>query len=257
MKVLEQNFGEQVRDIKEKLDKQGYVVYKNWINTTSTLEEAKASFLEISKMVGEPISHDVNNSIIWDIKSRPTSEGGVITYSEHSHEAELHTDSQYSTYPEDYFGLLTLKRASCGGGLSLILTLDDILRELRSNANGEEVESILRNSDFPFIIPRVFKRNQMSEDPEFNFGPILRDNEIRFRVDTLEKSIELYPEFCSTQQVEAYRLLKKIILESASIKRFYLEDGDLIFINNKTVLHGRTQFMDQDRHLLRIRMNKR
>jgi hypothetical protein len=42
----------------------------------------------------------------------------IKTYSEHSHEAELHTDGQFIHYPEDYFSLLTLKKADCGGGVS-------------------------------------------------------------------------------------------------------------------------------------------
>jgi len=37
----------------------------------------------------------------------------------------------------------------------------------------------------------------------------------------------------------------------------FLQPKDLIFINNKTMLHGRGQFTDADRHLLRIRMNKK
>jgi hypothetical protein len=42
---------------------------------------------------------------------------------------------------------------------------------------------VLRETDFPFIVPNVFKKTK-SDTPEFNFGPILRENEIRFRVDT-------------------------------------------------------------------------
>ena len=241
--------------VRDALQNRGYLLIKNLPISPRAISECKSLFLELSSLVGKPISHDAHNSIIWDIKSKPASQSLIKTYSEHSHEAELHTDSQYSEYPEDYFGLLTLKKAACGGGESLLLSLKDILKELRQHSEAEMVEQTLRNSNYPFIVPNVFKKSQ-SDEPEFNFGPILRDNEIRFRVDTFEKAIKACNSLCTPQQIHAYRVLKSIILNSPSTKHFFLEERDLLFINNKTMLHGRNQFKDASRHLLRIRLNK-
>ena len=241
--------------IREALAKEGFIVIKNFHNELSDMESSKRIFLDIAEKIGQAISHDGQNSIIWDIKNNPKSDSLIKTYSEHNHEAELHTDSQYSEYPEDYFGLLTLKKAQCGGGRSSLLSLMDILSELRELPNGLKIEKTLRESDYPFIVPNVFKKVN-SKNLEFNFGPILRSNEIRFRVDTIEKAISNRPDLCTKQQFEAYQALKEIILNSINTKYFYLEDRDLIFINNKTMLHGRESFTDSERHLLRIRMNK-
>lgn len=241
--------------IKKDLDTIGYILIKNFEVNVADIENCRKEFLETSKLVGTPIPHDANNTIIWDIKSNPKSVSFVKTYSEHSHEAELHTDSQYSEYPEDYFGLLTLKKADCGGGLSYLLTLKDILEALRTLPNGNEIETILRETNFPFIVPNVFKKTK-NKDHEFNFGPILRDNEIRFRVDTFEKALDYDSSLCTAEQIQAYKVLKKIILETKKTKKFYLEPNDLIFFNNKTLLHGRSLFTDEKRHLLRIRLNK-
>jgi alpha-ketoglutarate-dependent taurine dioxygenase len=232
---------DQVRNL---LTTEGYVVVRNF----------NASNEDVTG-VGNPISHNTENAIIWDIKSNPESTSQIKTYSEHTHEAQMHTDSQYSSYPEDYFALLTLTKANCGGGVSNLLSLKNILSELKALENGAEVEAVLRNSKFPFIIPNVFKRDD-AESEEFNFGCILQHNEIRFRVDTFEKAIAKRPDLCTEEQIAAYKILKQIILNSESTQNFYLEPQDLIFINNKTMLHGRTLFTDLDRHLLRIRMNK-
>ncbi|MFY0593567.1 TauD/TfdA family dioxygenase [Roseivirga sp.] len=242
--------------VKMHLDETGYVIIKNFDKDITDLDALKVRFRELCDAIGDPVAHDSLNSIIWDIKSNANSKSFIKTYSEHSHEAELHTDSQYSFYPEDYFGLLTLKKANCGGGVSYLLSLPDILNELRSDPSVEKYEKLLREEDYPFVVPNVFKKNE-SEEREYNWGPILRENEIRFRVDTFEKAIAENPDFCTAEQIEAYQVLKKIILESANIKRFYLEDRDLIFINNKTMLHGRNSFQDPERHLLRIRLNKK
>jgi len=159
-------------------------------------------------------------------------------------------------YPEDYFGLLTLKKANCGGGISYLLSLKEILNELRALPNGSMYEKTLSNTNFPFIIPNVFKKNA-SVEHEFNFGPILRENEIRFRVDTFEKALSIKRDLSDEEQMEAYHALKNIILKTSKTQMLFLQPKDLIFINNKTMLHGRGQFTDADRHLLRIRMNKK
>lgn len=233
----------------------GYIIIKNFNVDINNIDDCKKKFLKISEQVGDPVGHDADNKIIWDIKSNPESVSFIKTYSEHSHEAELHTDSQYSDYPEDYFGLLTLKKAECGGGLSYLISLEEVLEDLRALKNGIEIERILRETNYPFIVPNVFKKTN-KEGHEFNFGPILRENEIRFRVDTFEKAIAYDESLCTTEQINAYKELKNIILNSEKIKRFHLEEKDLIFINNKTMLHGRSEFTDNSRHLLRIRMNK-
>lgn len=241
--------------VTEHLDTIGYVVIKNFIAANEQPEESAARFLNLSEMIGKAVAHDSNGKLIWDIKSNPNSASIVKTYSEHSHEAELHTDSQYSENPEDCFGLLTLVPATCGGGLSLLLSLKAILSELRKIDTSGAIEDTLRNTSYPFIVPNVFKKST-SNEPEFNFAPILRDNEIRFRVDTFEKALTYKADLCTEVQRKAFETLKNLILHSPSIHSFMLERGDLIFINNKTMLHGRTQFEDLNRHLLRVRMQK-
>lgn len=231
----------------------GYVVVKNFLSESDTLPTAKEKLLRIVEMVGQPISHDGNGSIIWDIKSRPSNSSGVVTYSEHQHEAQLHTDSQYSQYTEHCFSLVTIKKADCGGGMSFLLSLEDILNELRSSQKNDNIERILRETKYPFIVPNVFKKQ--GENPEYNFGSILGDNEIRFRVDTLEKALALNSDFCTPEQVDAYKTLKDIILNTAKTQAFFLEDRDAIFINNRTMLHGRSSFKDPNRHMLRVRFN--
>lgn len=234
----------------------GWILIPDYEPTLEGAELEKA-YLTLCEEIGVPIGHDRAGTIIWDIKSRGAGSDGnkVVTYSEHNHEADLHTDSQYSEYPEDYFGLLTLRKARCGGGESYLLSLEDLLQELASTAPGREAIEVLQTTNYPFIVPNVF-RKQAGDKPEFNFGPVLRDGEIRFRIDTFEKALAAAPDLCSPQQLVAFNLLKEHVRSSPSKNTFFLEDRDLIFINNKTMLHGRGSFTDADRHLLRVRMNK-
>lgn len=234
----------------------GWILVPNYEPTLEG-DQLKQAYHTLCEEIGIPIGHDSAGTIIWDIKSRGAGGDGnkVITYSEHNHEADLHTDSQYSEYPEDYFGLLTLHKARCGGGESYLLSLEDLLHELASTAAGREAIDVLRTTNYPFIVPNVF-RKETGDGPEFNFGPVLRDGEIRFRIDTFEKALVAGPNLCTDRQLSAFNVLKEHVRSSPSMKTFFLEDRDLIFINNKTMLHGRGAFTDSDRHLLRIRMNK-
>lgn len=214
------------------------------------------TILELSSKIGYPISHDQNNNFVWDIKLNPSSKSNIKTYSEHSHEATLHTDSQYSLYPEDYFSLLCLKKADCGGGISYLLSLENIINDLQKLPFGNNCIKILTEQKFPFVIPSVFSTDEISEY-EFNYGYIFQNNEIRFRVDIIEKALKLIPKYQTKERLLAFQILKNVISSSEKIIRFNLEEGDIIFINNKTMLHGRSSFSDKKRHLLRVRMNKK
>lgn len=234
------------------LNTNGYVLLRNYPIDYDHPEE---TILNLSSRVGTPISHDKIGTLVWDVKQNIDSRSNIKTYSEHNHEALLHTDSQYSFYPEDYFSLLCLKKATCGGGLSYLLTLKDILEDLDALPNGEKIKDVLYTQEFPFVVPSVFSK-QGETGYEFNFGPILRENEIRFRVDILEKALDLNPDYKTPDRMEAYQALKDIILNSPKTLSFHMENDEILFINNKTALHGRSAFQDSHRHLLRVRMNK-
>ncbi len=248
--------GEQVASLADRiriaLGDPGYIVIRGYGDGKAP-EQAREDLVDLCRAVGVPASHDAAGTIVWDIKTNERYDFKVITYSEHHHEADFHTDSQYSRRPEHHFALLALRRARCGGGQSYILALKDILADLRSRPDGADVEHVLRTTEYPFIVPNVFKHDVRAER-EYNFGPILTEEGIRFRMDTLEIAMDSLPDACTAEQRAAYDVLKGIIRDSPHARHFFLDDGDLMFINNQTMLHGRSSFEDMDRHLLRVRL---
>ena len=129
------------------------------------------------------------------------------------------------------------------------------MAELEETEEGKEVIRVFKTTKYPFIVPNVFKRGN-EDKPEFVFGEILKNNEIRFRVDTIQKAINYNSDFCTEKQIWAFNYFVDYVRKTEKTKKFYLENHDLVLINNKTTLHGRSSFTDYDRHLLRIRMNK-
>jgi alpha-ketoglutarate-dependent taurine dioxygenase len=241
--------------IRHEINSIGYVIVQHLYKDKVNIDELKTALLNLCGAVGTVTSHNSHNTPIWDIKSRQ-SESVVNTFSEHADEAELHTDSQYSERPEDHFALYCVEKALCKGGESFFLKVEDIVNDLNESVEGREVISFLKDSKYPYIVPDVFKRN-LQGPPEFTFGYILKDGEMRFRLDAIERALAIDPTLCTKKQVDIFKFLKDTIFDSKKVIYTYLENNECLFINNKTMLHGRTKFVDPNRHLLRIRFNNK
>jgi len=233
----------------------GYVIIRN---TGFDLDDTcKEQLLNFCRRLGQLVPHNYKaDSLIWDIKSVKHPQSTFITHSERNVAAELHTDSTFSDDPEDFFCLYTIKKSDCGGGESLLLSASDLLKELRSTDDGRQAEEVLRTKAFPFAVPTVFKK-EVDVEHEHNDGLILTEAAIRFRGDTIEESINRSPSLVDSSQIKALNTLQNLLRSSTLIKRIMMEPGDLILINNKTMLHGRTGFNDKSRHLLRVRVRLR
>ena len=238
--------------IKATLASTGYVILRDFCDAND-LNKKKAHFLTFCESLGEPITHNHNSgSIIWDIKSN-TSQREYKTFSDHNDEALLHTDSAFSAEPEDVFALFVSRSARCGGGISTLMHYDKVLKLIHSHPDGADIERILRSSVFPFAVPDVFKKN-VDNTFEYNIGPILYDHFIRYRSDSIRKCVEYKPSLLNHEQLRAIDLLDSFIHDPIHAEQIFLNDNDLIVIDNKRVLHGRTAFDDSERHVLRIRL---
>lgn len=218
-------------------------------------ETAKRQLLSFCMNFGTPIPHNSSaDSLVWDIKNNVNSNSTVVTHSERNSEAELHTDSAFSEVPENIFCLLALRKAACGGGSSLLLSSQQLLQEFRKHPNHERYEHLLRTKDYPFLIPTIFRKKKDSNF-EYNAGPILKGNKIRYRGDMINKCFEFAPHLFDAEMIEALSFLSKVLTSCNSTDELMLEDGDLLLINNESMLHGRTAFSDTSRHLLRVRLS--
>lgn len=248
--------GDLARKIYEETNKYGYLLIRD-ANFEITEEEThKQELLDFCKLLGSPIPHNsMPNSYVWDIKPVINTKSSFVTHSEVASEAELHTDSAFVDNPEDYFCLYSIKKADCNGGESLLLSREDLLLELRKTAEGIKAEEQFRTKKFPFAVPSIFKEGHKLQDENlYAQDYIITEDAIRFRSDVIEKSLNFAPQLIDANQHKALSVLQNILEHSSGVKRLMLEVGDLIVINNKTMLHGRAAFKDSERHLLRVRI---
>lgn len=243
----------------EEIEKNGYVLLRG-VNFEITEDgKHKKSLMDFCKLIGTPMLHNaMPDSYVWDIKPVKNSKSTFVTHSELALEAELHTDSAFSENPEDYFCLYSIKKAKCNGGESILLPLEDLLIELRKTEAGIKAEDQFRTKKFPFAVPSVFKEGHASQNENlYVMDYILSGDTIRYRIDVIQKCLNIEPDLIDEDQYEALRTIQIILQKSLKIQRLMLEVGDLIILSNKKMLHGREAFRDHDRHLLRIRIRSK
>lgn len=231
----------------------GYVVVKGML-PFGTVSETTEAFIQLCHQIGIPRPHD-NQQVVWHIKSAPAASGKIQTFSAHNDEAPFHTDAQYRFVPENYFGLLVLKAARCGGGLTSLLTLDSIKQLLSEDTLGEDISRLFTEKLLPFAVPSAFSLLDNLGEKEVVFAHVLTEDCIRYRFDTLIQGLEYFPDLVSNAELNLIRHFDKLINSSSYSINFKLQDRDLLFINNRRTLHRRSPFKDLNRHLLRIRFD--
>lgn len=233
------------------LHTEGGVIVTDLLKNVRDISLMKEKLCDFCKLLGDVSSHNNASTAVWDILASET-QSQFSTFSEHTNEAELHTDSQYREKPEDHFALYCIQKANCSGGLSLFLSVEDIINELNENSKGRHALQFFANNVFPYVVPDVFKINPQGP-PEYTFGHLLKDGKMRFRIDSVQKAMRLDASLFSSEHFSYFNFLSDIVLNSKKTKSTQLEKNECLFINNKTMLHGRTEFKDKKRHLLRVR----
>lgn len=231
---------------------EGFVVVKNLPFLLYERPVIDLLFLSLSTCLGKLTVHDDSKKIVWDVTPRHHTSERTLTFSELDGEAPLHTDSAFRKQPEEYFGLLVVAAAKIGGN-SVLMRVDKVIQSLERSDLGSRCLAILR-SDFPFRVPPAFAN---AENTKTILAPIIADSPvIRFRLDSIISGFKCYSELATPQRLWALNYFNSFIESYRDKIEFKLNDGDIIFVNNYTMLHSRTAFRDSHRLLLRVRVEK-
>lgn len=240
--------------IKEKLQKSGFVIVKNYdlIKFPESLRENL--FLCLCLAVGNPVEHNINKrDYVWKITPRKNL-GSFPTFSEHNLEASLHTDTQYRLNPEKYVSLCTIKKAKCNGGKLILLDMHDVLQTLQKTNYGKNCLFVLQNTMFPFVVPTVFRENKNKQ--ELIFAPVISENfQLRYRFDTIKEGLKACGISEKDEKFWSLNFFQDHITYHPCLKELSVQEGEIVFLDNQRVMHGRTKFDDLNRLLLRVRID--
>ncbi len=231
----------------------GYVVVKNLPYGDYERPQIDYIFASLALCLGCLTVHNSSNNTIWDVTHRSDSCGRERTFSELNIEAPFHNDSAFRILPEKYFGLWAIKAARDGGN-STAIHVRQLVEYLEKSSSGQKCLDILRFYNFPFRVPPAFAANP--DEPKVIEAPILAQSPlIRFRLDTIMKGFQQRPELATPERLWAVKYFDRIVRTYPDKLEFKLNDGEVVFFNNHTMLHGRTAFSDRQRLLLRIRID--
>jgi alpha-ketoglutarate-dependent taurine dioxygenase len=223
---------------RELIAEQGWQVIR--AAPTGDSPEAQRRLLEWIRLFAVP-TETTDGVFVWPVCPRPPREDA--TFSETRDTAALHTDSQFRDAPEEAFALLCVRPAD-EGGASLVQPVLPLVEHVQ--ASDPDAFELLCRSPVPFLAPAAFA------DDGLSWHRVIDSGNVTWRWDTLEAGLRRAGQVAP--EVRAALCVFRDAVESSRPAELMLEEGDLLLVDNKHCLHGRTAFRG-DRLLYRVRFN--
>ncbi|MRW93629.1 hypothetical protein GJ699_26910 [Duganella sp. FT80W] len=244
------------------LDANG-VVLRNLGLSELPEERRNAALYALTLLLGYPTSTDQRTGrVAWDVKARPElgADGRFVTFSERVGSADMHTDSSFYPMPEEQFILYVVNAARCDGGHSILIDGEDIYNALQRTPEGAAAFELLSSTPVPFRVPAVYAAGD--ENIEYYIAPVFgaptRKGDrftMRWRYDAIKKGLDTRPDLCTPALAEAVEIMHCVAEQEAVRFMEQLPTDTLMLADNHRMLHGRTTYTDERRHLIRIRMS--
>jgi alpha-ketoglutarate-dependent taurine dioxygenase len=217
-------------------------------------EEATEIYWLLSSMVSRPVAQKLDGTMIYDVldTGRQALPGSGVRPDKTNIEIRFHNDNAYNDAPPDYVGLLCLRQAQSGGH-SRVISFHTVCNALRER-HPDRLERLYR--DFWFDRQREFRPG---ESPTFSAPVFENAGELkaRFSAHQIGGGYALRGEPIDRDGEAAIEAMLDIFEEDGLSVDFDLEPGQIQFVDNRVLGHGRTAFIDDPdpgrrRHLVRL-----
>lgn len=200
----------------------------------------KQAMTAIARSLGKESDRDGGS--LWPVAPRARTG----TFSMTAEGTGLHTDAQYHHRPEPRFVLFCVVPADCGGGANRLLRASDVIGRLDDAATLTAADTErLRAKVWSWEVPEVFRTA-----PVHNAGPshavLGAGGTVRWRHDNLRPG--------GPEQARTGQRFRDYVESHPDVVTVALAAGDVLYCDNKLVLHGRTAFQDPRRLLYRTRL---
>lgn len=207
----------------------------------------------LGSLLGRPVGQNVQGTLLYDVKDTGQDVRYGARFSVTNAESSFHTDSSFMETVTDYVGLLCLNDAKAGG-LSQVVSGYAVREELLAREPAAWAE-LAR----PFHVDRR-GGVRPGEEPTARY-PVFAETGRGLLIRYLRYWIEVGHEKAgvplTAAQVAALDTLDRIAGDPRLRAEFAMRPGDMMFVNNRWILHNRTGFEDHPdpdrrRHLLRL-----
>lgn len=231
----------------------GFVVVSLGTPGRFAAADLPAVYWLVGSLLGRPVEQNVQGTLLYDVRDTGQDVRYGARFSVTNAESTFHTDSSFMDTVTDYVGLLCLNPARAGGR-SQIVSGYAVQAELAAR-RPEVVEQLRR----PFHVDRR-GGVRPGDDPTVRFPVFGSDDRgllIRYLRYWIEVGHEKAGSPLTAEQVEALDALDAAAAEPRMRVEFDLRPGDMLFVNNRWILHNRTAFEDfaepeRKRHLVRL-----
>jgi alpha-ketoglutarate-dependent taurine dioxygenase len=207
----------------------------------------------VGHLLGQPMEQNVQGTLLYDVRDTGQDVRYGARFSVTNAASSFHTDNSFGAEVLDYVGLLCLNAAKSGGENQLA-SGQAVQEELIAHLPG--TCEILRQR---FHIDRR-GGTRPGEEPTARL-PIMEGDGAELVIRYLRYWIEVGQEKAglplTAEQVRALDNLDRVAGQQELRVEFSLRPGEMLFINNRWILHNRTGFEDfpepeRKRHLVRL-----
>jgi alpha-ketoglutarate-dependent taurine dioxygenase len=217
-----------------------------------------ARYWVVGQILGAPVPQNVEGVRLYDVRDTGQSLSQGARFSVTRYESTFHTDASFEDGVVDYVGLLCMQTAKSGGWSQLVSGYS-AAAEL-ALAEPAVIEVLAR----PFHVDR--RGGVRPGEPPTTRQPVLarQGDEILYRY--LRTWIEVGHRKAGSPltggQVRALDALDGTLRRGDLRVEFLLRPGDMLWVNNRWILHNRTAFEDhaapaRRRHYVRLWLRRR
>lgn len=204
------------------------------------------ALLDLVGTVGTPTALGNGSGVIHDVTPRADAVGADLSSS--AARFPLHTDSTFLLAPHDFVALGCLAASEDGGGRSLVVHVDDVRARIEQRA-GSDALSALADAAFPFLM------RDPAGGPDARELPIFTHAEgrwtVRYRSDAVAAALAQTQTDLAGRHRTALLALEDALADPALHSTFMLRPGDVLLLDNRRTLHGRTEVAAGARRVLR------
>ena len=227
----------------------GFFVINGHELSNLSLDEKRSIYTIISKIIGELLEQNKDHEKVVVIKDlgKTMKTGG--RYHQTKEGGSYHTDgSHIFKNPPDYVGLLCINPAK-SGGVSKFMSAYTIHNKLLKK---QKLQKILYEK-----FHHDKKNENVGEENATRFEPIFQfvNNELKFKYqrELIFTGHEKAKQPLTEIQIQSIKFLEEILSNSDQVVTYTLKSGDMMFSNNRWLIHDRTLFEDfEDEKLKRL-----
>jgi alpha-ketoglutarate-dependent taurine dioxygenase len=216
-------------------------------------ERAVELYFLLSQLLARPVAQSWDGKMIYDVRDRGKPPGNGVRPDVTNAHQNLHTDNSYNLCPPDYVALLCLRTAK-QGGLSRIVSFSQAHNRMR-----REHPQLLARLYEDYVFDR--QREHAPDDTKTITHPLFQWDGKRLSGRLSRRMVrqgyDLVGETLDGAGLDAIDALEAIMNGPGMAKVFEFEPGQIQILNNRTLGHARSGFIDwpdgdRKRHLLRL-----